>query len=161
MTTFRAFSSVLNKPADSPRPRPTQIVAVIDDDPEIRHCLHYTFSKQYQVKVYPSAKAGVAEIDEDVCAVIIDVKMPNQDGFWACAEIRKKVPDMPVIFYSAFQNAKDPYAIINEFHPFGYVSKSDDIQKLADILDLAVKLQSMVVSNRKLLDSLRKSQSRR
>ena len=44
-------------------------------------------------------------------------------------------------------------------HTFGYVIKGD-VEKLIEIVNLAVKLQSMLVANRKLIRSLENAQNR-
>jgi DNA-binding NtrC family response regulator len=127
---------------------------VIDDDKGSRESLAFILGDQYEVTTCASGKDGVDAINEDVCAVILDVRMPEQDGFSTCNEIRQKIPDVPIIFYSAYQSAKDPYEIINDHRPFGYVVKGDDLQKLVKLVSLAVKLQAMVVHNRKLIQKL-------
>jgi DNA-binding NtrC family response regulator len=140
---------------DTPARHP---VVIIDDDPGIRKSLELLLIDRYQLTLCATAEAGVAAVNEDTCAVILDVKMGMRDGFWACNEIRKKVSDMPVIFFSAYQNLKDPYAIINEHRPFGYIAKGDDIRKLVEMLDVAVMLQAMIVTNRKLIKSIDEAQ---
>jgi DNA-binding NarL/FixJ family response regulator len=131
-------------------------VVIIDDDPSVREGLELHLSDRFELTLCASAREGVDAVNAETCAVVLDVSMPGEDGFWACTEIRRKVLEIPVIFYSAYQDLKDPYAIINNHSPFGYVVKGDDIQKLIDKLELAVKLQSMIVSNRKLVESLAK-----
>ena len=67
---------------------------------------------------------------EETSVVILDIKMPDRDGFWTYKEIRKRDPDMPIIFNSAFQDLEDPFVIINEYRPFGYMTKSGDLAEL-------------------------------
>jgi DNA-binding NtrC family response regulator len=155
MSSFRTTDYLLAQGQDEDEPEKHHVVVVIDDDITIRESLAFLLSDFYDVSTFGSAKDGVTSITEDVCAVVLDVKMPGHDGFWACNEIRKRVPNMPVIFYSAYQNLKDPYAIINDHRPFGYVAKGDDVQRLLEMLKAAVELQSMIVANQRLLRALR------
>lgn len=143
--------------SENTRERPA--ILVIDDDKASRDSLVFVFSDQYQVTACSSAKEGLEAIHDDICAIILDVRMPEQDGFSACEEIRRRHPDMPVIFYSAYQNVKDPIEIINDYHPFGYVVKGGSLQKLIQSVALAVKLQSIVIQNRKLLRRLQAAKS--
>ena len=138
-------------------PSDRHAILVIDDDKASRESLEFIFGDQYELIMCGSAKEGIAAVHEDICAVILDVRMPEQDGFSACEEIRKKFPDMPVIFYSAYQSAKDPIEIINDYHPLGYVVKGGDLQRLVKLVALAVQLQSIVVQNRKLIRRLQAS----
>ena len=143
----------------SSAPQERHAILVIDDDKASRESLEFIFGDQYDLVMCASAKEGIAAVHEDICAVILDVRMPEQDGFSACEEIRRKFPDMPVIFYSAYQSAKDPIEIINEYHPLGYVVKGGDLQRLVKLVALAVQLQSIVVQNRKLIRRLQASKS--
>jgi DNA-binding NtrC family response regulator len=133
-------------------------VVVIDDDVSVRESMAILLGERYKLFLCASAREGVSTVDEDTCAVLLDVKMPEEDGFWACAEIRKSVPGVPIIFYSAYQDLKDPFTVINEYRPFGYVSKGD-LKKLLDQLALAVELRASIVSNRRLIKSLEKAES--
>ena len=146
-----ALASRLQR-SDSTRDRPA--ILVIDDDKASRDSLVFVFSDQYQVTACSSAKEGLEAIHDDICAIILDVRMPEQDGFSACEAIRRKHPDMPVIFYSAYQNAKDPIDIINDHRPFAYVVKDGDLQRLLRLVTTAVSIQSVIVKNRKLLARL-------
>lgn len=133
-------------------------IVVIDDDEPSRRSLAFALGDRYNVILCGSGREGVAAVHEDICAVILDVRMPEQDGFSVCTEIRSRIPEVPIIFYSAYQNAKDPYEIINDHHPFGYVAKGDDLQKLVKLVDMAVRLQSIIVYNRKLIRQLKSKQ---
>jgi len=64
-----------------------------------------------------------------------------------------------VIFYSAYQDSKDPYRIINDFRPFAYITKGESIQKLVEAVDLAVRLQWSILTNQRLVARI-KSKSR-
>jgi DNA-binding NarL/FixJ family response regulator len=128
-------------------------VVVVDDDPTIRVSLSALLQKRYQIVLCASAKEGVDAVSDDSCAAILDVKMGKHDGFWACKQIRKKHPDIPVIFYSAYQDAKDPYEVINEHRPFGYITKNGDTKRLVDAVELAVSFYCRFLDGKKLLDS--------
>lgn len=156
--SFDAIRSRLNRSEGSSAPSHRHPVVIIDDDATIREGLAFALADQYQITACATAQEGVNAVDEDVCAVVLDVKMHGNDGFWACSEIRRIAPDIPVIFYSAYQCLKNPYEIINEHRPFGYICKSDDAQQLMTTLAMAVKLQSMAVHNRKLIRTLQKAQ---
>ncbi|XXX72921.1 response regulator [Sorangium sp. So ce134] len=132
---------------------------VIDDDKASRESLAFVLGDQYEVTVCATGKDGVAAVHEDICAVIIDVRMPEQDGFVTCDQIRQKCADIPVIFYSAYQGAKDPMDIINDHRPFAYVIKGGNLNRLVDVVRLAVQLQSLVIQNRKIIRRLQPSKN--
>jgi DNA-binding NtrC family response regulator len=154
--SFKGLNNAWRKekapPSKDEEPRPA--VLVIDDDVATRESLHFILMGKYNVLLCASAKEGLAALNDDVCVVVLDVKMHTHDGFWACDELRKKQPDIPIIFYSAYQNVKDPYKIINEHRPFGYVVKDGDIKKLLEAVDTAVRIYKIIVENKRLIKLL-------
>jgi DNA-binding NtrC family response regulator len=131
-------------------------VLVVDDDPTIRKSLTTLLRDRYEVIPCASAKEGVSAVHEGVCVAILDVKMGRYDGFWACQEIHRNHPDIPVIFYSAYQDAKDPYDIINNHRPFAYITKDGDVTPLLNAVERAVRLALIIQNGKKLIDSHRK-----
>lgn len=136
--------------AEEPRP----VVLVIDDDLATRESLEFILKDKYNALLCASAQEGLAAFHKDVYAVILDVKMKVHDGFWACDELRKKQADVPIIFYSAYQSLKDPYRIINEHRPFGYIIKDGNLKKLLDTVEMAVQLYKILLENKRLIERL-------
>jgi DNA-binding NtrC family response regulator len=137
------------------------VVLVVDDDAGVRNALRLLLGQSYRVRAYATAQEGVAAVDDEVCAAILDVKMKGYDGFWACNQIRQKYPDLPVIFYSAYQDLKDPFAIINEHRPFGYITKDDDVKRILETVALGVRIYRMGLENKKLVERLRRERKER
>ncbi|HLL01038.1 MAG TPA: response regulator [Myxococcaceae bacterium] len=155
--SFKDLSALLQEDAQltkadgAPRPH----ILVIDDDETIRKSLAALFGKRYTVVLAASAQEGLAVLSGDIRVAIVDVKMKGHDGFWACNELRKVYPELPVIFYSAYQDLKDPYQIINEHRPFGYLTKDGDRRRLVEAVDMAVRLSGLTREAKQLVDSLR------
>lgn len=138
------------EPAES-RDEPLPLVLIIDDDPAVRRALQVLLAPKYRVRLCSSAAEGVAAVaDSEVTVVVLDVKMRGHDGFWACDEIRKKAPLIPIIFFSAFQDAKNPYDIINDHRPFAYIMKDGEPSRLLSAIGNAVSHYLMVQVNRRL-----------
>lgn len=69
--------------------------------------------------------------------VILDLTMPVLGGFAAAVELRKLVPEMPILFYSMHEGAH----LINEAKQIGvrgFVSKSHISEELLDAVDAVV-----------------------
>lgn len=115
------------------------IVVVIDDDESVRSSLSAVLQDEYDVRSCENAVEGVRQVDEATDCIILDVKMPVHDGFWVAKQLRDRDQDLPIIFFSAYQNLKNPYEVINEFRPFGYVIKGDDLAHLLDLVASAVR----------------------
>jgi DNA-binding NtrC family response regulator len=130
------------------------LVLVVDDDANIRRSLELLLQTRYRVKTCPGAAEAIPEIDERVAVVVLDVKMTGLDGFGAYREMRAKDVDLPIIFYSAYQDIKDPYEIINEYRPFGYITKGADHTMLLDSIAAAVEQRARAMRHRNLIADL-------
>lgn len=143
------------RPSEGPsRPAELPCVLVVDDDPHMRASLELILSPLYRVQVAGNGHDGVALVRDELSAVILDVKMSGIDGFTTYAQMRKIDADLPIIFHSAYQDIKDPYEIINEFRPFGYITKGEDHSMLLRTLAAAVEQRARTSSYRALQSKL-------
>lgn len=113
-------------------------VLIIDDDEDLGAALRLTLSRLYRVTVCDNAVAGIKAVSEDTSVIILDIKMAGMDGFTCYSKIREKDPDVPIIFHSAYQDLRDPYRIINEYRPFGYLTKGSELSVLLKTVAEAV-----------------------
>ena len=77
-------------------------VLVVDDDPNVREIIRIFF-KQQQIDLVEASDSLLAlELVEKELPdiIILDVMMPNMDGYEVCREIRKKY-DIPIIMLTA------------------------------------------------------------
>ena len=130
-------------------------VVVIDDDDNVRSSLHLVLDDDYEVVACADATSGVAAVDGETQVVILDIKMQGRDGFWAYQAIRQKNELVPIIFHSAYQDLKDPFEIMNEYRPFGYLVKEGDLGSLLDTVKSAVRHYGTVTGIRRLQDDLK------
>jgi len=143
------------RPSESPSgPSELPFVLVVDDDPLIRTSLDLILSRSYRVQVAANGPDGVALVRDELSAVILDVKMSGIDGFTTYEQMRKLDAELPIIFHSAYQDIKDPYEIINEFRPFGYITKGEDHSMLLRTLAAAVEQRARTLSYRALQSKL-------
>ena len=135
------------------------LVLVVDDDPNIRRSLELLLQPRYRVQTCADAAGALATIDETVAVVVLDVKMTGLDGFAAYKEMRAKDRDLPIIFYSAYQDLKDPYEIINEYRPFGYITKGADHTILLRTVAAAAEQRLRATRHRSLIADLASMES--
>jgi CheY-like chemotaxis protein len=122
------------EPVPSSRPG----VLVVDDDAQVLSAVHRVLSIFYDVTVAASALEALDALSPMHAAVILDIRMPTHDGFWACERIREKYPDVPVIFHSAYQDRQ--VATVEEQHkPFAYLYKDGDLERLITTVAAAVE----------------------
>ncbi|WP_027417280.1 response regulator transcription factor [Aneurinibacillus terranovensis] len=77
-------------------------VLVADDDPNVLEIIRLYFTQQHidLVEARDGREAVMQAEHEKPDVIILDVMMPNMDGFEACREIRKTL-DIPIIMLSA------------------------------------------------------------
>ena len=106
------------------------LILFIDDDESMRRGLSRALAHKYEVLTAESGTKGVEVLSKDVQCVILDVKMKELNGFSTYPKLKTKCPDVPIIFYTAFQSEHDLQEVINKYKPEGYVEKGRDINFL-------------------------------
>ena len=130
-------------------------VLVIDDDLNVREALKITLGKKYEIVLCSNGEEGVNSVNSEVCAVILDIKMEGKNGFDTFLEIKEINAYIPILFHSAYQDIKNPFEIMNEFRPFGYIVKGEDGKRLLTTLDSAVEYYLQINKNAILLEKLK------
>ena len=149
----------INLEFDKAKNSPTKpLILVVDDDPSLRETLRIALGRKYDLIVCVNGNEAIEKIDLPFFAAILDIKMEGKNGFETFNEIKKKKFYIPIIFYSAYQDFKDPYEIINDYRPFGYVVKDGEIKKLLDMLESAVSYYCQIKWNSGLVEKLEKSE---
>ena len=136
------------------------LILIVDDDANVREALKITLGKKYDLIVCASGNEAIEKVNLPFFAVILDIKMEGKNGFETFIEIKKKKLYIPIIFHSAYQDLKNPYEIMNEFRPFGYVVKGADSKKLLDTLEAAVDYYNQINQNSILVKELEKSEKK-
>lgn len=140
----------LRRPADSDS---REHILVIDDDKGVRDALEQELGKHYRVTLANSAAHGIFAMTTRPSVVVLDIKMGEHDGFYAFREIRKIDGAVPIIFHSAYHDVKDPYEIMNDYKPFGFITKGSSLAVLRKQIELAVDYYRKHVVQRAELDS--------
>ena len=157
MDDFEKFSKAFyqQEGIDSECERPA--VLLIDDDPSIRRGLGKLLEKEYKVLTAENGQEGLELLSSDIHCVILDVKMKRPDGFAIYPRLKQKNPDVPIIFYTAFQSEHDLQEVINEYSPFAYVEKGRNISLLEKFIEKAVDKYSLILENEEFKKRLERS----
>ncbi|MGJ7919042.1 response regulator transcription factor [Neobacillus sp. LXY-4] len=80
-----------------------KLVAVVDDEKKIRETIHsYLNNEGYKIIEADDGQGAVQLVENhDIDLVLLDVMMPNKDGFQALREIRTIRKKIPVIMLTA------------------------------------------------------------
>ena len=117
----------------------TKKILIIDDDSRNIFALSAVLkAKKYTCLSATSAKKGfnLIESDEDIALVLMDMMMPDMDGYQAMAKMREipKMKDIPVIAVTAQAMVGDRERCL-EAGAAGYISKPVNVDDLVLLLN--------------------------
>jgi DNA-binding response OmpR family regulator len=116
------------------------LVVVIDDDESITRMLRMVLGRYYRVETFDRAmKAVIALQGMAPDAILLDLKMPEHDGFWAFQQIRLFNKTTPIIFNSAYQDIIPPDDVLGAYRPFGFLPKNGNLKTLLEMVQAAVR----------------------
>jgi DNA-binding NtrC family response regulator len=127
-----------NRGADEEHSPQKPLIQVIDDDLRIRQGIQLSLQKRYRVRLCATGEEGIQMVDGEVSVIILDMKMSGKNGLQVYDAIKTKFPEIPIIFYSAYQGGLDGAEVSRTYHPFSYIDKSADVQELLDTIEHAV-----------------------
>lgn len=108
-------------------------ILIVDDNPQNLQVLGRLLQeKDYEIEFATNGKAALEWVESgQFDLILLDINMPEMDGFEVCSEIRKniKMKNIPVIFLSAYT---DRESILKGFELGGqdYVAKPFDSREL-------------------------------
>jgi DNA-binding NarL/FixJ family response regulator len=110
-------------------------VLIVDDNTFIRHALFEIFQRETDFEVCGVAENGREAIDQAGLLrpdlIVLDLSMPVMNGLEAARILKQRMPSVPLILYSAFEDRfsaqKARLSGIAEL-----VSKSDHVTVLID-----------------------------
>ena len=119
-----------------------ELILVVDDDPDLVDMVATKLAaKHYRIaKAYDGVQAWEQIRKEKPALVIMDVMMPNKDGYVTCEEIKKDpdFKDIPVVLLTA---VVDNLPTTSYTHHEGrttpaddFIPKPVDLDKLMDIV---------------------------
>jgi DNA-binding response OmpR family regulator len=128
---------------------PMTKVLYIEDEPALGRIVHDTLEKQGYDVLWESDGARVISLFEnympDIC--VLDIMLPNIDGYSLCRTIRGIYPHLPVIFLTAKTATSD---LVCGFEAGGtdYMKKPFSIEELIARIENQVSLHAGLKNNR-------------
>ena len=79
-------------------------ILVVDDDAiVVKSCKRILEAEGFEVITVPSADDALATVKKyDFDLLLIDVKMPKRDGMYLMREVKKDLPEIPIIVMSGY-----------------------------------------------------------
>ena len=82
-------------------------ILVVDDHAEIREVSKILLeSEGFLVEEAQNGEEAILKATDDIDLIILDIMMPNKNGYMACKEIRKK-SNVPILFLTAKSKESD------------------------------------------------------
>ncbi len=106
-------------------------ILVVDDEKNILALYKEELSEEgYEVTTAASAKEALELLEKDnFDAVILDIRMPEEDGISALEKMMVKRRDLPVLINTAYSTYKDNFLT---WLAEDYIIKSADLSELKD-----------------------------
>ena len=113
-------------------------IILIDDEPDfVNNVKAYFEMHNYECFTATNGQEGLAKIEkEQPMLIILDILMPNMDGYTMLRELKKRKIDMKCIVITAKEKLKDLFELekVDRF-----LTKPFELSKLKDIVDELLK----------------------
>lgn len=111
--------------------RKTEIL-IVDDELALREAIRFVLKDRYVVATAAGGEEALKYLtDNSVNLVLLDIKMPKIDGITAFKEIRKRHPEIQVIFISAHASPEIMQDALAH-GAYGFITKPFDYTKLVN-----------------------------
>ncbi|TAN44198.1 MAG: sigma-54-dependent Fis family transcriptional regulator [Nitrospirae bacterium] len=114
-------------------------ILIVEDKKSMADMLSMAFgSEGYEVKCALSIKDGLASLDnENVDAVVTDLKLPDGSGFDILKSAKERVPSLPVVVMTAFGSIETAVRAVKE-GAYDFITKPFDPDHLLLIIKRAL-----------------------
>lgn len=121
-------------------------ILVVDDEESVRWALRKAMEGAgYRVDLAADGPAGlVAASDPGVELVLLDVRLPGQDGLELLREVRKRRPDLPVIMMTAYGTLQVAVEAM-KLGAYDYIGKPFDTDEVLLVVQKALEAQALAL----------------
>jgi two-component system nitrogen regulation response regulator GlnG len=118
-------------------------ILVVDDEESVRWALTKALTRAgYAVETAADGRAGLAAAsDEGIALVLLDVRLPEQDGLAVLRGIRTRRPDLPVIMLTAHGSLPVAVEAMQE-GAYDYLGKPFDTDEVLELVEKALQAQA-------------------
>jgi DNA-binding NarL/FixJ family response regulator len=120
-------------------------ILIADDYETVRKGVCTILSQRQDLEVCGEAQDGREAIEKAIQLrpdlIILDITMPRVSGIEAAAEIRKTLPDVPILILS-MHNSKTLHETVKRCGAQGYISKSEAAKTLLQAVDALLRRET-------------------
>lgn len=119
-------------------------ILIIEDDETMRLTLVDVFAKQaYNALVAPTGKEGLATLKEQaVDLVLLDYRLPDQDGLSVLRQIKEINDDLLVIIMTAYPEVETAVSAMKA-GAYDYINKPFDLEELKFLIRRALETRNL------------------
>lgn len=129
-------------------------LVVADDDKTIRRLLTIQAEKAgFEVLSAPNGREALEMISDQTEVVVVDLNMPEIDGFGCLEVLSKEMPKIPVIVLTAADSADEAVKAM-KLGAFDYITKPFDPDELTAVLLKAKRLYRAELENEGLRETI-------
>ncbi|MGH7251001.1 MAG: PAS domain S-box protein [Nitrospiraceae bacterium] len=136
-------------------------ILIVDDDPDIsRALMDFLEHEGYHVTVVGTGKDAMAQVRQRRYeAVILDIGLPDVDGFTVLRMFQEVDPKLPVIILTAYTTPEKTIATLMQ-GAFAYLTKPYNRDELKAVLRRAIGTQALAVKAETIEHALMASEER-
>ena len=133
-------------------------ILIVDDDEGMRDTLRDILEEEgYMVACASSGKQGLRTISEEFHNLtLIDIRLPDMSGLHLLEQVKRSSPDTACMLITGFASIETSVEALN-LGAEAYIVKPLNIEQVKMSIHRALERQSLVIENRRLLESLKES----
>jgi DNA-binding NtrC family response regulator len=118
----------------------TATILIVDDEPLVRWSLRERLLREgYTVLEAGTAADAIAQVSLDLDLVLVDYRLPDGDGLAVLRRIKQLVPDLPVIFMTAYATVENAVEAMT-CGAYHYLAKPFSLAELAAVVEKALEM---------------------
>jgi FixJ family two-component response regulator len=135
------------------------MLLLVDDDDAVLDTLSIQLGRDHRLLMAGNAEAALKllAVNENVAAVVSDVRMPGMDGITLLGKIQADYPDVIRILHSGHGDMKTVIAAINSGGVYRYLAKPASRTDIMDAIKGAVTRHDHAMAERKMVDTTLKT----
>lgn len=120
-------------------------VMVVDDDQYQLSSMNKLLKKSFNIISCSNGNHAIREYQEnsnEIMAILLDIRLPDMDGFEVFSYIKELNVNIPIIFITGYQSSYgDGYDIYKRYRPHGYIIKNhvNEVEMIMDSLTSAIQ----------------------
>ena len=124
-------------------------ILIAEDEKTQRDLLEGFLKKEgFSVEAVANGREALQKIEKDYFdVVLVDYKMPELDGLQSLREIRRLLPDLPVVMMTAYGTVETAVASMKE-GALDYLTKPIDLDELLLILQKVIERSNLIQENK-------------